>query len=192
MVGAPEEPVFTLDDLLALPDDGRRHELLWGTLVMTPAPSALHADLVDGLSAVLRDGCPSHLRVRANSGVVVPGRPVTNAPAPDLYVSGRDAAADPYVEAGDVRLVVEVSLSTERRDLTLKAEAYAAGGIEWFWVVRADRSIEVLHLGAEGYEQVLVARPGVLTSLPGPYPVALDPHVLAADTVTGTAPPGVP
>jgi Uma2 family endonuclease len=178
MVGAPEEPVFTLDDLLALPDDGRRHELLWGALVMTPAPSALHADLVDGLSAVLRDGCPAGLRVRANSGVVVPGRPVTNALAPDLYVARRDAPAAPYVVAGDVRLVVEVSLSTERRDLALKAQAYAAGGIEWYWVVRADLSIEVLHLGPQGYEQVLVARPGSVSSLPGPYPVDVDPAVL--------------
>jgi hypothetical protein len=30
MSAAPEDAVWTLDDLMALPDDGRRHELLWG------------------------------------------------------------------------------------------------------------------------------------------------------------------
>jgi hypothetical protein len=34
--------VTTIDELLALPDDGLRHELLDGTHVVTPAPSYPH------------------------------------------------------------------------------------------------------------------------------------------------------
>ena len=180
MAEALEEPVFTLDDLLALPDDGARHELLWGALVMTPAPSAHHADLVDGLAAALRAACPAHLRVRANSGIVVPGRPVVNALAADLYVCRRDApAAGRYVEARDVLLAVEVSLSTRRRDAGLKADAYAAGGVEWYWLVTKDHRLEVHRLVGGRYEQVLVAHPGGVTALPGPVAVALDPGTLA-------------
>jgi hypothetical protein len=76
---APEDAVWTLDDLMALPDDGRRHELLWGAIVTTPVPSARHADIVDDLAQRLRQVCPADQRVRANSGVVVPGTPVVNA-----------------------------------------------------------------------------------------------------------------
>ena len=181
MAEALEEPVFTLEDLVTLPDDGYRHELLWGALVMTPAPSAHHADLVDGLAVALRAACPAHLRVRTNSGIVVPGRPVVNAPAADLYVCRRDApAAGRYVEARDVLLAVEVSLSTRRRDAGLKADAYAAGGVEWYWLVTKDHDLEVRRLGPDGaFELVLVARPGSVTPLPGPVPLALDPGALA-------------
>ena len=181
MAEALEEPVFTIDDLLALPDDGARHELLWGALVMTPAPSAHHADLVDGLAVAMRAACPPDLRVRANSGIVVPARPVVNAPAADLYVCRRDApAAGRYVEARDVLLAVEVSLSTRRRDAGLKADAYAAGGVPWYWLVTKDHRLEVHRLGTDGrYQRVLVAEPGTVTVLPGPFELALDPGTLA-------------
>ena len=33
---------WTRDAVLALPDDGRRYELIGGELVVTPAPSGLH------------------------------------------------------------------------------------------------------------------------------------------------------
>lgn len=172
---------FTLDDLLALPEDGRRHELLWGALVMTPVPSARHAYLVDDLAAVLRSVCPSGLRVTTNSGVLVPDRPVTNAPAADLFVAARGASAEPYVSAADVALVVEVSLTTYELDRTTKAASYAAGGIDWYWIVRADRSIEVMRRDGDGYRTVLVATPGEESELPGPFPVRLDPGTLAQD-----------
>ena len=35
-------PVATIEELLALPDDGLRHELLEGVHVATPAPRPLH------------------------------------------------------------------------------------------------------------------------------------------------------
>jgi hypothetical protein len=44
MAIAHDEPAWTLPDLLALPDDGLSHELLWGQIVMNPVPSARHAD----------------------------------------------------------------------------------------------------------------------------------------------------
>jgi hypothetical protein len=50
---AKEEPAWTLPDLLAFPDDGLVHELLWGQIVMNPVPSARHADYVDNLTEAL-------------------------------------------------------------------------------------------------------------------------------------------
>ena len=177
---ASDEPVWTLSDLLALPDDGHRHELLWGAIVMTPVPSARHADIVDDLAALLRDACPPHLRARSNSGIIVPGTPVVNAPAPDVYVCRRDAPADPYVAAPEVVLVVEVSLSTFHRDSAGKAAAYAEGGVPWYWLVRADGSLTVQRLAPGGYEIAQVVRPGRAVEVLGPLPVTLDPGDLGA------------
>jgi Uma2 family endonuclease len=181
MSAAPEDAVWTLDDLLALPDDGRRHELLWGAIVMTPVPSARHADIVDDLAGRLRAICPPELRVRANSGVVIPGAPVVNALGPDLYVARRHAPADPYVSAADVLLVVDVSLSTFRRDMTSKAAAYAEGSIPWCWLLRPDSSLEVLRLEGSGYETAQIVRPGHAVEALGPIPLVLDPGTLGRE-----------
>lgn len=181
MTAAPEDAVWTLDDLLALPDDGRRHELLWGSIVMTPVPSARHADIVDDLAGRLRAVCPPEWRVRANSGVVVPGAPVVNALGPDLYVARRGAAADPYVSSADVLLVVEVSLSTFRRDMTAKAAAYAEGGIPWCWLLRPDNSLEVHRLAGNSYETAQVVRPGHAVEALGPLSLVVDPGTLGQD-----------
>ena len=39
------EGPFTREELNALPDDGRRHELLDGVLLMSPGPGARHQDI---------------------------------------------------------------------------------------------------------------------------------------------------
>ena len=39
--------VMTADDLLALPDDGKRHELVRGELIEMPSPSVMHGIVAD-------------------------------------------------------------------------------------------------------------------------------------------------
>ena len=185
MAAVVGEPVFTLADLLALPEDGHRHELIWGRIVTAPVESSKHADVVDALASVLRSACPSDLWVRTRAGVMVPGRPVINTLGPDISVCRRGAPSDPYVHAAEVRLVVEVSLSTQLRDLTDKAAAYADGGIEWYWVVHPELSVTAMRLpaasartaspGEGGYQRVGSLRPGTLAPVPGPFPVEFDP-----------------
>ncbi|MGE5761985.1 MAG: hypothetical protein ACM37V_16660, partial [Gemmatimonadota bacterium] len=45
--------VATIAELLALPEDGMRHELLDGVHVVTPAPALLHQAMVRELMALL-------------------------------------------------------------------------------------------------------------------------------------------
>ncbi len=42
---------FTYDDYLALPDDGRRYEVIEGEISMTPAPSPRHQEIQADLCA---------------------------------------------------------------------------------------------------------------------------------------------
>jgi Uma2 family endonuclease len=47
-------PVTTLEELLALPEDGRRHELLDGVHAVTPSPGYRHQDIHANLFAAVR------------------------------------------------------------------------------------------------------------------------------------------
>src|SRR5438132_1698718 len=49
----PQSVPLTVEDLEAMPDDGHRYELVDGTLIVTPAPLALHQRAVLKLAALL-------------------------------------------------------------------------------------------------------------------------------------------
>ena len=53
------DEVTTIEQLLALPDDGLRHELLDGVHVVTPAPAYLHQAVLQEFQVAL------HLALRA-------------------------------------------------------------------------------------------------------------------------------
>lgn len=44
---------FTYDDYLALPDDGKRYEIMEGELILTAAPVPRHQEILLGLGARL-------------------------------------------------------------------------------------------------------------------------------------------
>ena len=50
----PQSVPLTVEDLEAMPDDGHRYELVDGTLIVTPAPLALHQRAVLKLAARTR------------------------------------------------------------------------------------------------------------------------------------------
>ena len=129
---------WTREQRDALPDDGRRYELLDGVLVVTPAPTRRHQLTVTWLVECLLPVRPDHLRVI--------GAPVDVATAdnsvlqPDLVV----------VRAEDIRgkdfdlpplLAVEVlSPSNRGYDLVDKREHYERAGIPSYWVVDPERA----------------------------------------------------
>src|SRR6266487_6268540 len=53
-VPGPEQGSWTYDDYAALPDDGQRYEIVNGVLVMAPAPTPEHQDIVGEIYACLR------------------------------------------------------------------------------------------------------------------------------------------
>jgi hypothetical protein len=46
MAVMPAGTALTREDLDALPDDGRRHELLDGAILVTPSPGFAHQDVL--------------------------------------------------------------------------------------------------------------------------------------------------
>lgn len=130
----PDKQMWTLEDLLALPDDGHRYEILDGSLLMSAAPTPWHQMIAAGLVEVLRSAAPRDVMVV--EGVAV--RIAPHAPVPDVVV-GRRAAFGPDakgLDPKDVLLAVEiVSPSSVVYDRVTKAAMYASAGIPDYWTV---------------------------------------------------------
>jgi Uma2 family endonuclease len=142
---------WTRADLDRLPDDGNKYEVLDGELFVTPAPSAVHQQIIAWLSQRLTPFVATH-----GIGVVHQARSVmVNGPArqvePDLMVLpiGR---FDTWDDAPIPKLVIEVlSKTTRRRDLDQKRRFYIERGVAEYWAVdRQNRS--VIRIRREGTE----------------------------------------
>lgn len=164
---------FTRADLDAMPDDGRRYELIDGALIVTPAPSPRHQMVSGELFTLLRRFCPAHLQVLfAPLDVAMADDTVVE---PDLLVAPRDAFSPRDLPQAPLLAVEVLSPSTRRIDLTLKRSRYEEAGSPSYWVVdplvpeltawelRDGRYVEVAHVRENG-----------LVELDAPFPVSFD------------------
>ncbi|MEZ0166214.1 Uma2 family endonuclease [Kineococcus sp. LSe6-4] len=95
---------WVFEELLALPDDGYRCEILDGQLTVTPSPSVLHQDVIDDLRTVLLARVPEEWRLKTGVGVRMPRLGPERFVVPDLLgVSGPRPERSDEPEA--VRLV---------------------------------------------------------------------------------------
>src|SRR5436305_12011645 len=53
-VPGPEQGSWTYNEYAKLPDDGNRYEIVNGVLIMTPAPTPEHQDIVGEIYSALR------------------------------------------------------------------------------------------------------------------------------------------
>jgi len=132
---------YTADLVRALPDDGRRYEVVHGELLVTPAPRAWHQEIIARLFEQVR----GYLR----------GEPVGHAllsPAdiswsddtlvqPDVFVVPLEEARTlDWRQMKTLLLAVEVlSPSTARADRFTKRRLYQEVGVPTYWIVDPDR-----------------------------------------------------
>ncbi len=128
---------LTIADLEAMPDDGRRYELIGGSIVMTPAPTPVHQRVSLRLARMLEEACP-------------PGHEVFVSPIdydlgdeqrvePDIIVVPHASVGEKRLD-GPARLIVEVvSPGSTANDRFLKRGAYAEAGVPAYWVVDPGR-----------------------------------------------------
>ncbi len=128
---------LTYDDLLLLPEDGLRHELIDGEHYVSPSPNVRHQRIAGRLFLALGSWLEEHpvgevfiaaLDVVFDPhNVVVPDVLFVSATRPELVVERHVRGAD---------LVIEVlSPSSHRRDETLKRGLYEREGVKEYWIV---------------------------------------------------------
>jgi Uma2 family endonuclease len=152
------QTVTTIEELLALPDDGMRHELLDGEHVVTPAPALLHQRVLGELYVELRQAVVEHAALElflSPADVRLGPRTLVQ---PDLFIIGSDPEQRPreWTEVGIPLLAVEVlSPSTAARDRGKKRRLYLDAGVEEYWIVDLDaRLVERWRQGDERPEMV--------------------------------------
>ncbi len=169
---------WTEDDFFALPENGQRHELVDGSLLMSPAPGRPHQRISSRLWRLLDAAAPPELEVqeainvRLGSGRIV---------IPDLAVLTSVDSPDLVAPASEVALVVEiVSPFSGPTDQLLKPGLYAVAGIPMFVRVELDGEVCAHQLDAGVYRPVATARPGQEFRLTEPFGVSFDPAELSS------------
>lgn len=172
--GAP----MTRAELDALPDDGRRHELIDGTLVVTPAPRVHHQVMARNLLLALVGACPPDLQVLfAPLDVVLAADTVVQ---PDLLVAPLAQFTDKELRGAPLLAVEILSPSTRLVDLNLKRARYEAAGCAAYWVLDPDvPSLRAWELRAGGYVEVASVVGGDTFRTELPFAVDLSPVELA-------------
>ena len=127
---------YTIEDVLNLPEDAPRVELVDGVMVVVPSPSIGHQDIGNLLWSWFRRNAPATFRPVTAVGVGVTTKD-TFEPDVVLLKQPRSGALDTtrhYLSATEVAIVVEVvSPGTGQRDRYLKPGGYADAGIPYFW-----------------------------------------------------------
>jgi len=168
---------WTVDDLVQLPDDGLRYELVDGMLLVSPAPRPLHQRASARLFTALNAGCPPHLEVFFAPLDWQPDR--RNSLEPDLLVVAKeDIGTENITEP--LALAVEVlSPSSRLRDTTLKHAKYAEGGISSYWIVDPNEPSIIAYALEHGqYVEVARGANDDVVRLGEPFPVTAVPAEL--------------
>ena len=143
IMGMPAVPpvVTTITELLALPEDGLRHELLDGVHAVTPAPSLLHQLMVTELIGRFIAGLQGQDRlcVFSSPADIVLG--VRTLVQPDVFIVQREPGKPlrRWEDVGVPVLAVEIlSPATATRDRGAKRRIYQRAGVAEYWIVDLD------------------------------------------------------
>jgi len=180
---------YTAQDLLALPDEGKRFELVDGWLIEL-SPSPRHNQVARSLMWIL-------MRAAEEAGIdvcVSDSAEDITTPAgirrPDVMVLDGQAARTARklgrsaYHGADVLLVVEVisrGSGSEREDRSRKLREYALAGIDQYWIIDFDPDvrIQMYVLDGDAYRLDHAVTEGSTLKVEAPLRVIFDPAVLA-------------
>ena len=158
-VPGPQQGYWTYDSYAALPDDGKRYEIIDGVLYMAPpSPSGWHQQSVVRLTHYLFEAVElagiGRLFVAPFDVELLPNTVVQ----PDVVVL-LNKNSEKYVVSriiGGPDLVIEIiSPSTAQHDRLRKYNVYARAGVKEYWIVEPIRyTVEVFTFMEDGYHSL--------------------------------------
>ncbi len=168
-MNAPAQPIpanakrlLNVEEFLRICESGvfpeGEHVELWdGEIIVPPSEGAEHFNVKAAVMEVLLRNTPPGLRVGPTGPLKLGDRTILE---PDLFWFVPRGKKD-LPEPAQMKLVVEVAVTSLTRDRVEKALRYAAAGIEDYWVIDAARMIAWVHRrpSAEGFGEVLEYQP---------------------------------
>ena len=151
-MSAKVEPLLTVADLEAMPDDGNRYELFEGEIFVSRAPSLSHQRVLINIVGLLLD----YLKQNP-TGEVLPTPGVIfdefNSAIPDIVFITREQVND--IGSGE-RILKAPALAIEivspgkenaRRDREVKRQVYGKFGVKEYWIANPElRALEIFRL----------------------------------------------
>jgi len=143
----PSQEVWTVDDLLDLPE-GPKYEILDGGLFVSPMADPWHHRIADRIMILLDQAAPPGWMAIREIGVAVPNGYL----GPDVAVLRPGAPMDALAtDPSFVALVIEVESKHSRRyDRFVKPPLYAEAGVESYWRVERTAEGPIVHLHQNG------------------------------------------
>lgn len=151
---------YTVDEVLAFPDDGNRYELVDGELLVTPAPGPRHQAVVTHLVVwIVRylERYPGIARLFVSPADITWDR--EKLVQPDLFVVPVAEVSRSWRTVRTLQLAIEIiSPSSARGDRLVKRRLYQRQRVATYWIVDPDaRLAEVWHPDDE--------RPAIVTDV---------------------------
>jgi len=139
---------YTVADVLAFPEDGKRYELIRGELLVSPAPMPRHQELIARLAVLLRGYCEHGASdLRTFLGPADISWDDETLVQPDLFAVPLSQATIDWRTYQDLVLAVEVTSSGSRRaDRVENRRLYQSHRVGTYWIVDEEsRLVEVWH-----------------------------------------------
>jgi Uma2 family endonuclease len=157
MLPASDRVKLTYEDLVALPDDGMRHELIDGEHYVTPSPRLPHQFIAGNLYLLIAN----YVRDRRVGVVLFAPFDVVFSPydvvVPDLiyFTSAqfKEVVGDKNAQGAPDLAIEILSPSTRRRDEIIKRRLYERTGVKEYWVVDPTLEAVKVHRLVEGKYQ---------------------------------------
>lgn len=144
---APLQEYYTVEDVLSLPSDGNRYELVYGKLLVSPSPNFPHQDVLLRLYRKVADYCDAHsigLAMLAPADITWGRDDVLTQP--DLFVIAQDERhLRNWAKFRAIPFIAEVlSPSTRSHDRFDKRRVYQDRGVACYWIIDGiNRQVEV-------------------------------------------------
>jgi Uma2 family endonuclease len=161
---APAKRRYTYDELVAeMPETNKPCELWDGELIMSPAPSFYHQEVVLRFYRQLYDWVAKRKLGKVIAGPIDMVLSPHRVTQPDVaFISKERLGIVTKTINGPVDLAAEIiSLGNRNRDRIEKRDLYEQYGVREYWLIDPEaQTVEVLHLEGGRYQLVMRCTPG--------------------------------
>ena len=168
---------MTSEQVVEVPRDGRRYEVVDGRLLITGAQPPAHHAAVVALMVLLKQACPPDLLVSVGS---LDFRPTVDISLrPDLLVCRREDAGHKLLQHPPLLAVEVLSPTTRTTDVVLKRTLYEQHAVQSYWLLDpTHQELTILELTDTTYTCRAVVQAEEAFQTTTPFPVTLNPAQL--------------